>query len=317
MRAALDWTLAHDDPDLGLRIMGAIWRWFQQRGRLREARALLAELLGRPRRTDVLVRIAALAAEGGLAYWMNDFAAAAAAYNERLDLASSDRRRRAPGRRALRSRLPVMVSQDAEALREHEQRALELYQAAGSEAGAVRARQALVLAVFLAGDYARARDLERRNLEAFQRAGSPAPGRRQPDAPVGRLLAAGRPGASPGIACPRRSSCFVANDNASGLARALGMAAIVLLNDGDAELGARVAGATYALVREKGVMLAPVKVLHLPDPARRRPSAGRRAGRRAHGRRRTGARGRDGCAGQGHAAARVGGPGDDRRLRVA
>ena len=33
------------------------------------------------------------------------------------------------------------------------------------------------------------------------------------------------------------------------------------------ELGARIAGATYRLVREKGVMLAPVKVLHLPDPA--------------------------------------------------
>ncbi len=32
------------------------------------------------------------------------------------------------------------------------------------------------------------------------------------------------------------------------------------------ELGARIAGATYRLVREKGVMLAPVKVLHLPDP---------------------------------------------------
>ena len=60
---------------------------------------------------------------------------------------------------------------------------------------------------------------------------------------------------------------FQESDNASGYARALGMAAIVLLADGDAELGARIAGATYRLVREKGVMLAPVKVLHLPDPA--------------------------------------------------
>ena len=31
--------------------------------------------------------------------------------------------------------------------------------------------------------------------------------------------------------------------------------------------GARIAGATYALVEDKGVMLAPVKVLRLPDPA--------------------------------------------------
>jgi len=41
----------------------------------------------------------------------------------------------------------------------------------------------------------------------------------------------------------------------------------VLLTNADAELGARVAGAVYRLVREKDVMFAPVKVLHLPDPA--------------------------------------------------
>lgn len=45
------------------------------------------------------------------------------------------------------------------------------------------------------------------------------------------------------------------------------MAAIVALKFGDADLGARAAGATYELVREKGVMLAPVKVLHLPEPS--------------------------------------------------
>ncbi len=44
------------------------------------------------------------------------------------------------------------------------------------------------------------------------------------------------------------------------------MAAILQIRDGDPEFGARVAGAVYELIREKGVMLAPVKVLHLPDP---------------------------------------------------
>ena len=45
------------------------------------------------------------------------------------------------------------------------------------------------------------------------------------------------------------------------------MAAIALISESEPELGARLAGATYRLVREKGVMLAPVRVLHLPDPA--------------------------------------------------
>ena len=80
LRAAADWALANDEPGLGLRIVGGIWRWFQQRGRIREARTLLNELLARPSPDDVHVRIAGLAAEGGLAYWMKDFPAARTAY---------------------------------------------------------------------------------------------------------------------------------------------------------------------------------------------------------------------------------------------
>ena len=44
------------------------------------------------------------------------------------------------------------------------------------------------------------------------------------------------------------------------------MASIVALTYGDAEFGTRIAGVTYQLMRDKGVMLAPVKVLHLPEP---------------------------------------------------
>ena len=70
-------------------------------------------------------------------------------------------------------------------------------------------------------------------------------------------------------ALPRRKALriFVENDTASGIARGLGMAAIVQASMGDPELAARIAGTTYELVREKSVMLAPVKVLHLPEPA--------------------------------------------------
>jgi hypothetical protein len=58
---------------------------------------------------------------------------------------------------------------------------------------------------------------------------------------------------------------FGARDLASGLVRALGMAALVHLEFGDPELGARLAGATNELRRQKNVMVAPTRVLHLPD----------------------------------------------------
>ncbi len=62
-------------------------------------------------------------------------------------------------------------------------------------------------------------------------------------------------------------SLFHSLEHPPGLVRALGLASIMLLSGGPSELGARVAGATYRLVREKGLMLGPVHVLHLPEPS--------------------------------------------------
>ncbi|MEA2548022.1 MAG: hypothetical protein QOE42_620, partial [Chloroflexota bacterium] len=171
LRAAVGWALAHGDAGLGLRIVGSTWRWFQQRGRLREGRALLAELLAQPS-DDIRLRIAGLAAAGGLAYWMDDAPGAQVAYHERFSLATET------GDPALLADAHYdlgflsMIAKDEAGLREHEERALELYLAAGLEDGAIRTRQALVLAIFLSGDHATARRLEEDNLEAFRRRGS-------------------------------------------------------------------------------------------------------------------------------------------------
>lgn len=266
LRAALDWSLANDEAGLGLRILGAIWRWFQQRGRLREARALLAQLLASPSRGDIRIRISGLAAEGGLAYWMNDFPAARVAYEERLGLASmtGDQILEADAHYDLG--FLSAVTQEGELLRAHEQLALDLYEAAGYEAGAIRARQALVLAVFLAGDYATALELEHLNLEVFRRTGSQFQIADSMTLQSGVYWRMGDPATS-WLRVSDALRFFWDTDSASGLARALGMAAIIQISNGDGELGARIAGATYRLIREKGVMLAPVTVLHLPDPA--------------------------------------------------
>ena len=265
LRATIDWALGTDRRDVGLRIVGAIWRWFQQRGRLREGRTLLERLLVDPSGGEVRIRIGGLAAEGGLAYWMNDFPAARVAYEERLGLAETT------GDPVLLADAHYdlgflsMVSEDGESLRAHEQRALDLYTSAGREVGVVRARQALVLAVFLAGDFDKARDLENQNLAAFRRTGSQF----QIADSLTLLSAAYWRSGDIAAAWARVSEAlrlFATNDSASGLARSLAMAAIILLTHGDAELGARVAGSAYRLVKEHGVMLAPVKVLHLPDP---------------------------------------------------
>jgi predicted ATPase/class 3 adenylate cyclase len=265
LRAALDWSIDNDVPDVGLRLGGAVWRWYHQRNHLREGRALLRELLARTPHGDPHARIAGLGAEGGLAYWMSDIEAADAAYRERLALAASLGE---PGLLA-DAHYDIgfidMMRADGDALRRHEEEALRLYAAAGDEAGVIRARQALVLGVFLTGDYVRARDLEEENLDAFRATGS----RNEIADSLTFLTGVHFKLGHPEEAWPRLLEAlgmFADTNNASGLARSLGIAAILLDRYGDRELAARITGAAYELVRLHGVMMAPVMVLHLPDP---------------------------------------------------
>lgn len=264
VRAALDRALATDDVPQGIQIVAPIWRWFQQRGRLREGRAALAQLLAAPG-TEPRLRIAALEAEGGLAYWSDDFAAARAAYDERLALADrlGDRLLQAEAHYDLG--FMFMIAQDPERLREHEQLAADFFAEVGNSVGLARARQALALALFLTNEIEQALEVESKNLEAFRAAGSEYQIADSTTFHAGAFYRLGD-GASSWRYLIDGLRWFAEHDNASGLARAIGMAAIVLLDFGDVELGARVTGATMELVREKGVMLAPVKVLHLPDP---------------------------------------------------
>jgi predicted ATPase/class 3 adenylate cyclase len=264
VRAAIAWALRTGDSATGLRVAAPIWRWFQQRGLLREGREVLGRLLLTPP-SDIRLHIDALAAVGGLAYWADDATAAAAAYEQRLALAeeTGDQLLEAEGHYDLG--FISMLASDPDGLREHESRALELFTAAGATEGIPKARQALVLGVFLTGDYDGALELEGQNLAEFRAAGADYQIADSMTFHAGVFLKSGDAAASWAYV-QDGLRWFAENDNQSGIARALGMAAIVLLTSGDAELGARAAGATYRVVEEKGVMLAPVKVLHLPDP---------------------------------------------------
>ncbi|HEX5240868.1 MAG TPA: adenylate/guanylate cyclase domain-containing protein, partial [Candidatus Limnocylindrales bacterium] len=264
-RAILDRSIAGRDPAPGIRIMGSIWRWYQVRGRLSEGRGILVQLLARSTDTDPRLRIAGLAAEGGLAYWMNDAPGAGSAYTQRLAIAEStgDRLLIADGH--YDAGFVSVLAGDVDGIRHHEQRALDLYTELGLEDGINRARQALIIGLFRTGQYEMAREIEERNLAAFQASGAEfqvADSETLQSAIAFRL----RQPARAWDLMQRGLRWFSQNDNASGLARSIGMAAIVALDFVDIETGARLTGATYRIVREKGVMLAPVTVLDLPDP---------------------------------------------------
>ena len=92
LRAAVDWSLAHGDTETGLRIIGSDVALVPAAGPAPRGPCDCSRGSSPRRAATRGCGSSALAAEGSLAYWMDDFAAARTAYEERLD---ARRRRRA------------------------------------------------------------------------------------------------------------------------------------------------------------------------------------------------------------------------------
>ena len=87
IRAVLDRALAHPWPREGILTAFAMWRFWQKRGHLGEARRRLDALASAPWSSDDRVLRARLCeALGGVCYWQADFAAMGRYYEEALEL---------------------------------------------------------------------------------------------------------------------------------------------------------------------------------------------------------------------------------------
>src|SRR4029077_7514586 len=145
-RLALRWSLTTDEPDVGLRILASIWRFWQRRSEVAEGAAWASELLAHPRsREDTRVRIGALSAAGGIAYWANDFETVRSAYTERLALAETIGDDLLLAEAHYEMGFLGVIDKDQAMQQSETQAALEAFERAGSEDGAIRARQAFVL----------------------------------------------------------------------------------------------------------------------------------------------------------------------------
>jgi tetratricopeptide (TPR) repeat protein len=80
VRAALSRALATRDAENGLRLAAALWRFWLQRGYLREGRAWLEAMLALEPDIISPIRVRGFTAVGGLAYWLSDADATESAY---------------------------------------------------------------------------------------------------------------------------------------------------------------------------------------------------------------------------------------------
>jgi predicted ATPase/class 3 adenylate cyclase len=88
LRAALEWARNTGDTATALRTAAALWRFWQLGGHLEEGLARLERLLALPgAAVRDAVRVKALGAFGGIAYWQTDYETTRSAYEEAVEIA--------------------------------------------------------------------------------------------------------------------------------------------------------------------------------------------------------------------------------------
>jgi predicted ATPase/DNA-binding CsgD family transcriptional regulator len=171
-RVALDWSRsAAQEPELSLRLVGALWPWWQIHGYFQEAHERLAEALTRVDQTAPAVQAKALRAAGSVAVFWHDYERAEALLQDSLRLSgeAEDRRGRAAALYELGHVARVrQATTRAAALFEE---SLALARDLADRHGIADARTALAWLALTAGDFERAQTLYEDSLTLFRALG--------------------------------------------------------------------------------------------------------------------------------------------------
>ena len=170
-RAALDWCVAAKRTEQGMRLGAALWRFWQMRGHLREARARLEAVLALPGAEGFAdARRKALEAVGGVAYWQADMDKAQAFYDEALALTRATGDRIAIANALYNDSFPRVVGRtsgmlDALPLLEE---AVAIYRELGDRAGVARCLWAIGNVYHFHQDYPSAKPRLDEAIELFR-----------------------------------------------------------------------------------------------------------------------------------------------------
>ena len=89
IQSAFRWAIETGDTDTALRLLGALWRYWLLEGRLGEGSQWVHAVFAMPGADrSTAVRVRALSAAGGIAYWRSDQEASQRLYQEQLDVAT-------------------------------------------------------------------------------------------------------------------------------------------------------------------------------------------------------------------------------------
>ena len=174
LRAALSWSLAQEEVELGLRLAGALWQFWYLRGYYSEGRRWLENALAKDGRSSA-ARLKALKAVGWLADDQGDIDRAVAAAEEGLRLSAEAEIQKgaaAPFLRILGS--AAYVRGDYERATQLFEESLALSQEVGDEKGVASSLHQLGNVLSDKGDYQRAKAIYEEGLVQFRGLGDTA-----------------------------------------------------------------------------------------------------------------------------------------------
>lgn len=153
LRAAMDWTLEVDEDDLALTTVGNMWRFWQIRGMVSEARERIDRTL-RQATGSPLARAKALEADGGIAYWQGEWAKSKEPYVEALALVRAHGSDAQLANALYNAAFPIAFDGDQDLANQHLRESLAISESLGDRLGVGRAHWGLGGAAQYVYDYA-------------------------------------------------------------------------------------------------------------------------------------------------------------------
>jgi tetratricopeptide (TPR) repeat protein len=173
MRAVLRWSKESGEAEAGLRLAGALWRFWEVRGFYKEGSAILEELLALPGASlHTRARAKALNGAGDLAYRFGDYSAARRLHEDGLAIEREFRDEVAIADSVNDlANITNALSDYPAAIRLYEE-SLQLHRRLGNVRGEAVALNNLGYVAQRQGDYRKARNLLEKSLKAFRELGN-------------------------------------------------------------------------------------------------------------------------------------------------
>ncbi|MGH2819665.1 MAG: ATP-binding protein [Actinomycetota bacterium] len=174
LRAAVEWAAANGEPELALRTAAALWRFWQMRGHLREARERLGRLIELPMAGEYPeARARGLEAAGSVAYWMGDIPAAESFYRGALEAHRDLGNDREVAEQLYNLSFAFMFSPDQDLPRAREllEQSLGAFRGIGDDRGVAKVLWGLGNMLYQSREHAAARATAEEALEANRKLG--------------------------------------------------------------------------------------------------------------------------------------------------